>query len=136
MTDQDKRFLHDALEYLAKNQIELNYTFPASNPATSDDVPFCPELDDFVARRPRMEDLFMLCGRWNNGYYDNDCGAYLYDFVVFEEDVEDLYNAISADDELFDEFVQSLCYDDYDNMRDFVHNAPFIKEHIEQYISK
>ena len=136
MTDKDRQFLHDALEYLAKNQIELNYTFPNENPTTFDDFPFCPELDDFVARRPRMEDLFMLCGRLNNGYYDRDCGAYLYDFVVFEEDVEDLYNAISADDELFDEFVQSLCYDDYDAMRDFVHYAPFIKEYIEQYLSK
>ena len=32
MTDKDKQFLHDALEYLAKNQIELNYTFPTPNP--------------------------------------------------------------------------------------------------------
>lgn len=132
MTDKDKRFLRDALEYLAKNQIELNYTFPASNPATSDDEPDSGELGAFIVRRPRMEDLFMLCGRWNNGYYDDDCGAYLYDFVVFEEDVEDLYNAISADDELFDEFVKSLCYDEDCELRDLVYDAPFI----EQYISK
>lgn len=118
MTDKEKTFLRAALEYLAKNEIELNYTFFAPFSVRPENgEPFCSELDAFIEKRPHMEDLF-LRSVLDNGQYDHDCGAFLYDFVV--DDVNNLYDEISADDNLFEEFLRSLCFDEDGKIRDFL----------------
>lgn len=124
--NKEKTFLRAALEYLAKNQIELNYTFPALYACKNGDerFPESAELDEFLEKRPYFEDLFLLTPEWNNGYYDRDCGAYLYDFVVFDDDggeeIDALEKKIEADEDLYDEFLRTLCYDDNGTLRGFI----------------
>ena len=115
-----KNALRAALEYLAKNEITLDYTFPAPEPTNFDDEPDAPALDAFIEKRPRMEELFLLCNRLDNGEYDYDYGAYIFDFVVDKEDVDYLYDAISEDEGLLEEFFESLCFTEEGAPRCFV----------------
>lgn len=121
MASPNKNALRAALEFLADNEITLDYTFPAPEPTNYDDEPDAPELYAFIEKRPRMEDLFLLCNRLDNGVYDYDCGAFIFDFVVYKEDVDDLYDAISEDDGLIEEFFKSLCFTEEGKPRSFVH---------------
>lgn len=124
LDDHEERALHSALNFLRKNELVLSYTIKDAAPV-GDDEPTAPALDNFLSLRPELPRLFDLSHEYENGKYDADAGAYLYDLEVrYDEEnsnFSEIFLACCQDRELYEEFFRSLVYKDSAcNFREYV----------------
>lgn len=126
LTDDEERAFHSALNFLRKREIVLSYTIKDAAPVLgSGDEPPAPALDRFLSLRPELPRLFDYSHEYENGRYDADAGAYLYDLEIRYDDENsnfpEIFCACIQDRELYKEFFRSLVYKDAEyNFREFV----------------